>query len=156
MTRRDQYNLSGLPCMRGKAFHNYLVGLADDAFRRTGFDVRLEYGLKLSDGKADYVDLLAQREGLAIICEIETTPRHVLDNLAKAELLDMPVWVVVPSRKVKAKVIRKLQRAGYKSRKEPFQISLPNELQQRLTAYFSSFSPANTSGENGKTKKGTQ
>ena len=102
MTRHDQYNLSALPRMRGKAFHNYLVGLAANVFCRTGFEVHFEYGLKLSDGRADYVDLLARKEGLSIICEIETTSRHVLDNVAKAESLNMPLWVVVPNRKVKS------------------------------------------------------
>jgi hypothetical protein len=119
-------------------------------FCQEGFDVYVEHGLKLSGDRMNYVDLLARREDLAVICEVETTPRHVLDNLSKAELLDMPLWIIVPSRKVKSEVIRKLRKAGYRSRKSFFHISMPDELQQGLKSYFPNSSSANTTGKNGK------
>lgn len=151
MTESNQFNVSAVPRMRGKAFHNHLVGLAASAFCQAGFEVHFEYGLKLCDGRADYVDLLAQREGVSVICEVETTARHALDNLAKAELLGMPLWIVVPNRKIKSEVARKLRAAGYKPRKGAFHISLSGDVSQGLMDCFPSFSSANTSGENGKT-----
>ncbi len=145
-----------IPRMRGRIFHNFLVALTVATFRQMGFEVLIEYALYLADGRADYVDLLAWRENYTAICEIETTARHALENLAKAKLLNLPLWIIVPNRKVRLEVGNKLMRAGCNPEKDSFQISMPDELPQRLTDCFPLFSLANTAGKNGKTKKEVQ
>jgi hypothetical protein len=142
---------SAIPRMRGGAFHNFLVAQSAEQFQEAGFEVLIEYPLQLLDGRRDYIDLLARREGAMIACEVETTARHVLDNLAKARTLGLTLWFVVPTRKVRAAVARKVQRASKTPSDAPIQILLIGEVFQRLTSCLPSFSAANTPPENGKT-----
>lgn len=153
MMAHTKDKLSSIPRMRGKAFHRYLVDLSAKVFRRLGFEVAFEYPIKLSNGLIDYVDILAQQGDCKLICEVETTSRHVLDNLAKAGLLNIPLWIVVSSRGVRFEVINKLRSSGYKLRNASFRISMPDELQQRLTNHFPNFSSANRGRKNGKTNQ---
>jgi hypothetical protein len=142
---------AAIPAMRGGALHNFLAAKAAGRFREAGFGVLIEHPLELPDGRLDFVDLLARHDGYTIACEVETTARHVLENLEKARTLDLTLWIVVPNRKVRSAVARKIRRAPKSQSGESVQILLIGEVFQRLTDYFPSFSAANTGPENGKT-----
>jgi hypothetical protein len=137
--------------MRGKAFHNHLAAQVARDFLRAGFGVWAEYGLRLPDGQTDFVDVLAGREGATIACEVETTARHVLENVAKAQALQLTLWVVVPNRQIWSAVARKVRKIHRTSSAVPVQILLVGEVSYRLTRCFPSFSAANDGLENGKT-----
>jgi len=143
----------GVPTLRlrGKAFHNHLAAQVARDFLRAGFGVWPEYGLRLVDGRRDFVDLLAGREGATIACEVETTARHVLENVAKAQALRLTLWIVVPSRQVWSAVTRKVRKVPRTPSAAPIQILLVGEVFQRLTSCLPSFSAANSGPENGKT-----
>lgn len=99
--------------MRGEGFHNHLVGQAERRFVAYGFETATEHRLVLPDGRVNYVDLLARRQGMAIACEVETTARYVAVNVAKARALALPLWVLVPTRAVHRAVLRRLRAEGF-------------------------------------------
>jgi hypothetical protein len=137
--------------LRGKAFHSHLAAQVARDFLRAGFRVWPEYGLRLSDGRRDFVDLLAGREGVTIACEVETTARHVLENVAKAQALRLTLWIVVSNRKVASAVARKVRKMSRTPVAAPIQILLVGEVFQRLTSCIPSFSAANSGPKNRKT-----
>jgi hypothetical protein len=143
-------------CLRGDALHNLLVERTGEAFRQGGFEVRLEHGIRLSDNRTDYVDLFARRGTSTVVCEIETSARYVLVNVAKAEALGLPLWVVVPNRKVLSAVARRLKRAGYDLRKRPIRILLQAEVHQEVMSSFPLFSAANAEKKNEKEHSGRE
>lgn len=124
--------------MRGKPFHNYLVDQAGKAFHDAGCAVDLEYPQQLPDGRFNFIDILAVRDGIALACEVETTTSTVLSNVQKALLLQLPLWIIVPNRETRLSVARKLRHHLNDRQRGPIWISLPDELSQGLSIYFSS------------------
>src|SRR5262245_57774804 len=93
--------------MRGHAFHNHVIERAAQLFRQGGFTVDLECPMKLPDGRTAFVDLLASRGGVTIACEVETTPRHALFNACKVLSLGVTLWIIAPTRQVRASIVNK-------------------------------------------------
>ena len=136
--------------LRGDAFHNFLVQDAVQSFRGAGFEVTTERALRLESGETDYVDVLAERADLTVCCEVETSARYTLVNARKAAALGLPLVVVVPSRKLRSSVIRKLGRRSERPGRHGIRVLLLSELRQRLANCFPFFPPANAQGKNKK------
>ena len=139
--------------LRGKAIHNYMVYEAESIFRQAGFNTWLEYGIHLLDGKLIFVDLMAQRGSYIFCVEIETSARHILDTAAKVDTFGLPLWVIVPNRKVKRAIIRKLEKHPYRPGGLTIYFLLLDELKQAVMNYFPLFSPAYATRENRKINK---
>ena len=137
--------------LRGGNLHNYLVLESEGILQSAGFDTHQECPKKLPDGCLDFVDLLAEREGFVVCIEVETSARHVLRNAAKAELLGLPLVVIVPSRKVKQAVQNKLNNSNIRPGNHDIYILMLAQLKQELTNCFPLFSAANEGRKNKKT-----
>lgn len=129
--------------LRGGTFHNYLAHQAATTLRRAGCRVSYEHPLFLTDGRRNDVDLLVSRNGQRWICEVETTARHAQDNAAKAQLAGLPLWIIVPTRRLRQNVRRKLDLNS--GSKVPIKILLPDQVLSELTRCFPLFSAANGS-----------
>lgn len=139
--------------LRGGSLHNYLVCETEKIFRGAGFDTHQEHPKKLAGGGLDFVDLLAEGDDLVICVEIETSSRHVLDNVAKARELGLPLVIIVPSRKVQKTVKSKLEKAGGDLKRGHIYILLLSQLEQEVTNCLPLFSLANGQRENRKSNQ---
>jgi predicted RecB family endonuclease len=139
--------------MRGDAFHNHLVQETASALREAGFEVVAEHSVRLPDGRCDFVDLLATRHGKRLAVEIETTTRNVLVNAVRAQSAGLPLWIVVPTRKVRSAALKQLKRAGLRPSGGGIQVLLQVEVRQHLQECFPLFSTAYGPGENRKTER---
>lgn len=142
--------------IRGGGFHNHLVSEAARIFQRAGFDVRLECPIRLPDGRKDFIDLLVKRQDCSICIEVETTIRHLVENATKADAVGLPLWVVVPTRKVKKAAIKKLCQSHLRPGGLKVYFLLLDELEQRVMKYFPCFPSANSAGENKEIRKTNQ
>ena len=93
--------------MRGKEFHNMIAAKVGAICKTDGWNVYAEHPYR-KDSIITYLDLLIVKNGKQIACEIETTPRHAIDNAAKAMLVGIDLWIIVASRKVRNQINRKL------------------------------------------------
>ncbi len=137
--------------LRGGKLHNYLVLESECILQDAGFETHQEHPKKLPDGGLDFIDLLVQRGNCLICIEVETSARHVLTNAAKAQQLELPLIVIVPTRKVKKAVQNKLSNSAIKPAGCDIYILLLSQLKQELTNCFPLFSSANEGRKNKKT-----
>ena len=114
--------------MRGKDFHNTLADRAKAIFISHNWQVYTEYRYR-HNNITTYFDLYAVKENIAIACEIETTPRHVIDNVAKALSTGVCVWVIVPTRAVLCKAKQKLASSNINTSRKPIRILLFSQLE---------------------------
>ena len=136
--------------IRGGAFHNHMVHEADAIFGRAGFRTWLEQAVPLLDNRRDFLDLVVQRGNCTLCVEVETSARHVRVTAAKADALGLPLWIVVPNRKVRQSVVNKLDKVSYRPGGRKIYILLLGQLDQILMNCFPLFSPANETRENRK------
>ena len=136
--------------LRGGALHNHLVFETENIFRRAGFNTQQEHPQRLPDGRLDFIDLLVQRGNCVICIEIETSARYVLTNAAKADQIGLPLIVIVPNRKVKMAVQKKLAQSQITACGLRIYVLFLHQIEKGLTNYFPLFSSANSRG---KTKK---
>ncbi len=122
--------------MRGKVFHNLLVDQAAGVFRDHWFSAEREKPLRLPDGRLDFLDILAVRGPLTVGCEIETTPRYVRVNADKARALGLPLFIVVPARRLRKHVRKLLNNHFAGAASDRIWILLPDELGQALANCF--------------------
>ena len=140
--------------LRGDSFHNLLVYRVRALLEPAGFAVFLEHPIRLPDGRLNFIDLLACRDQLQLACEVETTARYVAVNAQKAQALDMPLWIIVPTQQLKQAVRRKVDQAVDAPPGASIQFLLPDELPQALTKCFPGFPAGKWShGKHGKTEK---
>jgi len=139
--------------LRGGTLHNHLVLEAENIFKQAGFDTQLEYPQQLPDSRLDFIDLLVQRGNCMICIEIETSARYVLTNATKADQLGMPLIVVVPNRKVKKAVQKKLAQAQITAGGFRIYVLLLSEVEKGFTNYFPLFSSVNDKWKNKKTNQ---
>jgi hypothetical protein len=85
--------------MRGDPFHNKMVEEAVAVFLRDGWAVETEFFCQ-ADDVTTFFDVYATKGDARIACEVETSIRHVIDNVRKAKALQVRLWVIVPSRKL--------------------------------------------------------
>ncbi len=69
-----------------------------------------------------------------IACEVETSVRHVVDNVKKAESVGVRLWVVVPSRRLCRLVEQKLDGAGSSGFRGEAVVLLVGEVERKLGA----------------------
>lgn len=138
--------------LRGGNLHNYLVLESEGILQDAGFDTHQECPRTLPDGALNFIDLLAERDGFIVCIEVETSARHVLTNAAKAEQLELPLVVIVPTRKVKKAVQNKLNNSSIRPGNRDIYILMLTQLKQELTNCFPLFFSANKGKKNKKTK----
>jgi len=131
---------SCIPRMRGQTLHNFVVNEAREVFDLFGFETAIEYPIDLDDGRRNFIDLLATRGRHTIACEVETTPRNVLANVAKARALGLRLWVLTPNRRVMDAVTGKLRRDGALA---GVRILTLGQLRQAVGESFPTFAPTN-------------
>ena len=133
---------SRVPTMRGRTLHNFVVNEAREVFDLFGFETAIECPVGLADGRRDFVDLLATRGRHTIACEIETTTRNVVTNVANAKALRLRLWVVTPNRRVLDAVTGKLRREGALA---GVRVLMLGQLLQAVGESFPTFARANVS-----------
>ena len=116
--------------MRGSAFHNNIVDEAKATFNRYHWQVYTEYRYR-KDSVTTYLDLFAAKDNRKIACEVETTPRHIIDNALKARSVNLTLWIIVPSRRLRRQAEQKLTAAGL-LRNESLRLLLPGQLEAEL------------------------
>jgi hypothetical protein len=124
--------------MQGDLLHNYLGNETKGTLTNLDWRVWPEFCVEKGAVK-NYLDLFATKAGLAIGFEIETTARHVLDNCRKAELVGIPLWIIVPNRRVLKSVANKLVRQHIRPAGHQIKLLLLSQLKQELTKYIALF-----------------
>ena len=128
--------------MRGKLLHNFIAAHVQMiAELVVGFAV-LEY-LFRKDGVTTFFDVFACRDSFVLAFEIETTSRHAIDNAMKATRVGVPMWIVVPTRRLRTKLTSQLDPLGLRPGGEPIKILTLGEIEQELRIYLSIFITAN-------------
>jgi len=117
--------------MRGAPFHNGLARQVQQMFERFGWQVWTEKRIR-AHGVTTYVDLYAAKGGDALACEIESTDRHALDNAQKASMVGISLWLVVPTRQMRRRLVQKLGRAGLTCGGQPIHVLLLGDLETEL------------------------
>ena len=122
--------------MRGQPFHNQLVKDAECLFLRFGWKTETEWRLS-AKGVTSYFDLYARDGPRHVACEIETSCRHAIDNLKKAQLVGIPLWIIVPTRKIRSHIQRSFGKNQVLSGHKPVIVMVPDELKKHLGQYNS-------------------
>jgi len=136
--------------MRGRTLHNFVVNEARGVFDLFGFETAIEYPVDLDDGRRNFVDLVATRGRHTIACEVETTPRNVSSNVAKARALGLRLWVLAPNRRVMDAVTGKLRRDGALA---GVRILALGQLLQAVSESFPTFAPTNLGADVGRSDR---
>ena len=116
--------------MRGDKFHNSIVDQAGKIFISHGWDVYKEYRYPCN-AVTTYLDIFAMRCNYKIGCEVETTSRHILDNATKSAVANIPLWVIVPSRKLQHLAWRMIESSDVTG-VSMTKVLLPYQLEQEL------------------------
>ena len=85
--------------MRGGSFHNKMVEAVVTIFLHNEWEVETEFFCQAGD-VTTFFDVYATKGDARIACEVETSIRHVIDNVRKAKALQVRLWVIVPSWKL--------------------------------------------------------
>jgi len=117
--------------MRGDAFHNSIVDQAGKIFISHRWNVYMEYRYPCN-AVTTYLDIFAVRGCCKIGCEVETTSRHILDNATKAAVAKIPLWVIVPSRKL-LRLARRMIESSDVAGVSMTKVLLPYQLEGELT-----------------------
>ena len=137
--------------LRGGSLHTYLILESERILRQAGFHTYQEHPIRLPDGRLDFIDLLATQENFSIAIEAETSARHVLRNATKAEAIELPLWIIVPSRKVHNTITNTLAPSVLRPGGQRIYILLLGQLESELRFCFPLFFTANTTWKNKKT-----
>jgi hypothetical protein len=129
--------------MRGKPLHNLIARDVQEIARKFFDFTGREYRLS-KNGVTTYLDVFARRDSIALAFEVETTVRCGAKNARKAAHVGVPLWIIVPKRRLRSEIARRLGPLGLKPGGEPIKILLLGQLEQELTNYLSIFIPANT------------
>jgi hypothetical protein len=121
--------------MRGKSLHNLIAERVRAELEGLG-EVHPEHKLS-GNGTTTYVDLFFRRGLFVLAIEVETTIRHAIKNAGKAALVGVPLWIVVPHRRLKSAIANKTNNLGLRPSGQPIKILLLGTLRQTLTNYLS-------------------
>lgn len=119
--------------MRGNLFHNRLAQKAQMTFENFAWCISIEHRIH-ANGTTTFFDLFAEINHYKLACEIETTPRHAIDNAQKAQAVGVPLWFVVPTRKVKRQIVGKLNNQNLAPGGEPIKVLILSELENELAS----------------------
>jgi len=120
--------------MRGAAFHNRIAEEAKMLFSNHGWQVHTEYRYR-NNGIITYLDLLAIRGNHKIACEVETTPRHAIDNAIKALSAGISLWIIVPSRTLRRQIEQKLTSSTLATNRQSIRVFLLCQLEAELADF---------------------
>lgn len=129
--------------MRGKDFHNHMVEKTSLLLASLGWIVSLEFCI-CRNGVTNFVDVFAAICDFQMAFEIETTPRHIADNCYKAQAVDIPLCIIVPTSKVYRTAVKKTDGVNIKPAGLPIRIFKLTQLQQELMSYLSLIIVANS------------
>ena len=129
--------------MRGQFLHNYKAEWIRTQLIPYPVQVQLECRIK-RNGITAYFDLLLQIRAALLAIEIETSARHIDDTAIKAAIIDIPLWVVVPTRRIRKQVERKLAHLNVAPGGESIKLLLLGQVEKELTIYLSLFITANS------------
>lgn len=122
--------------MRGQAFHNYIVDCVARKLQALGWEVQKEYPLEMSDGRTDYADIYACKNGRVLLAEIESTVRNLSINIDKAATLNLPLIVILPNRKTLKAAVQKYKRRKKPPRSPPVIFLLLSQITGQKRIYF--------------------
>jgi len=128
--------------MRGKALHNLIAQRTGTAVSEFFEFVRLEYQYR-KNGTTTFLDVFARQGSTEMAFEVETTSRHAVDNAIKAATIDIPLWIIVPTFRLKLELTRMLKDVALKPGNQPVNILLLGQLGKELMNYLSLIIPAN-------------
>lgn len=122
--------------MRGRPFHNLIA--RESKVKLAGFfeHVESEYPVRRC-GVVTFLDLLAYDDEGTLAIEVETTERHAIDNARKAAAVGIPLWIVVPTRALRNRLVRRVRELSLAPGGQPICVLLLGELEQALTHYLS-------------------
>ena len=123
--------------VRGRPFHNLIADQAKAVLDRYFEQVIPEHPIRRS-GVTTYLDLCACGQSCTLAVEVETTERHALDNARKAAAVDVPLWIVVPTRALQSRLVQRLGLLDLTPGGEPICVLLLGQLPQALARYLSS------------------
>jgi hypothetical protein len=122
--------------MRGQLFHNFMANEAKVTLARFFDQVQLEYRVR-RNGTVTDLDLFACSDSQTLAVEVETTQRHAIDNARKAAAVDVPTWVIVPTRALQSRLLSQLEALDLRAGGRPICVLLLGQLEQALTHYLS-------------------
>ena len=122
--------------MRGEQFHNQLASAVGDEIAGLVSSVQPEFMVR-RHGATTFFDLFVQCGPLELGIEVETTLRHARENIRKAMAVGIPVWVVVPRRKMKQRLQAWVKSTQGKPPWPGIKILLLGEIRKGLTVYLS-------------------
>ena len=128
--------------MRGKMFHNYMAEKTGFLLASLGWCVFLEFNI-CRNGVTNFVDILGTFHRFQMAFEIETTPRHIVDNCYKAQAVGIPLCIIVPTSKVYEAAVTETNRINIRPAGYPIRIFKLIQLQQGLMSYLSLIITAN-------------
>ena len=129
--------------MRGKTRHNFVAKKAKKTIGLFFDFVVCEHRVR-RNGVTTFFDVFARQGLITLAIEAETTSRHAVDNARKAAIVGVPLWIIVPLRRLKLEITHKLAPLGLRPGGEPIKILLLGQLEQELTNYLSLNIAANT------------
>ena len=129
--------------MRGQFLHNYEAEWIRTKLIPYPVQVWLECPVRRR-GITAYFDLLLQIQAVLLAIEIETSARHIDDTAIKAAIIDIPLWVVVPTRRIRKQVERKLAHLDVAPGGESIKLLLLGQVEKELAIYLSLFITANS------------
>ena len=120
--------------MRGKAFHNRIVEEAKTIFNNHGWQTYTEHRYR-KNGITTYLDLFAVKGAKRIGCEVETTPRHAIDNAVKALSAGLDLWIIVPTRTLRCQIEHKLESSCVAENRQAIKTILLSQLNTELNLF---------------------
>lgn len=121
--------------MRGKSLHNHIVAQTAGLLRLLGWIVFFEY-LLCRNGITNYLDILGIHSGFQMAFEIESTPRHVIDNCRKAEVIRVPICIIVPTKQVYQSACKQVKSLDITPGGYPIRIFMFHQLEQGFMTYL--------------------
>ncbi len=122
--------------MRGQSFHNFIADQAAHKFQALGWDVEKEYPIEMPDGRTDYADIYACKNGRVLLAEVESTVRNLSSNIDKAAALNLPLIVILPNRKTLKAAVQKYKRRKKLPRSPPVIFLLLSQITGQKRIYF--------------------
>lgn len=122
--------------MRGQLFHNFMANEVKVTLAKFFDQVQLEYRVR-RNGIATDLDLFASSGSRTLAIEVETTQRHAIDNARKAGAVNVPTWIIVPTRSLQSRLLGRLEALDLRPGGELICVLLLGQLEQALTHYLS-------------------
>ena len=128
--------------MRGRYLHTHKAEYLENELSVYPVGLYPEYRIRRNGVTADF-DFVLKTDAFWWAIEIETTIRHLVDNAKKAAAVNIPLWIVVPTRRMKNQAVCKLSPLNLTPGGEPIKLFLLSDVHKEVRNYLSLFIPAN-------------